>query len=79
VGPPNDHQRITLTYHSINQAERVTFLVSGSAKSDILKKVLEQNGTKSTCPAARIKPRQGRLQWYIDASAAVKLNNISSD
>jgi 6-phosphogluconolactonase len=71
--PVKGHQRITLTEKIINQAARITFLVSGRSKAEILEKVLDQNIEKSPYPAARIKPEQGKLQWYIDSLAACKL------
>ena len=64
------YQRITLTYKVINQATCITFIVSGHTKADILKKVLKQGSTKSQYPAARINPKYGKLQWYIDMAAA---------
>jgi 6-phosphogluconolactonase len=74
LAPVTGHQRITLTEKIINQAVCITFLVSGRSKAEILNKVLGQNAEKSSYPAARIKPEEGRLRWYIDSPAACKLN-----
>jgi 6-phosphogluconolactonase len=73
------YRRITLTYKIINRAARVTFLVIGSSKADILKKIFQKDSAKLIYPAARINPRKGNLQWYLDSSAAGKLNFISPD
>ncbi|HEY8756785.1 MAG TPA: 6-phosphogluconolactonase [Candidatus Dormibacteraeota bacterium] len=61
--PPVD--RITLTLPTLNAAAHVAFLVTGAAKADALRGVV--NGT---VPAARVRPSDGQLLWFLDASAA---------
>ncbi|HWF58379.1 MAG TPA: 6-phosphogluconolactonase [Candidatus Dormibacteraeota bacterium] len=61
--PPAD--RITLTLPTLNAAAHVAFLVTGAAKADALRGVV--NGT---VPAARVQPSHGQLLWFLDAAAA---------
>jgi 6-phosphogluconolactonase len=57
--------RITMTFPVINAAARVAFLVTGSAKGDALRGVGD-----GTVPAARVRPAEGELLWFLDAAAA---------
>lgn len=59
--------RITFTYHLLNNAKNVIFLVSGADKSAVVREIF-QNGA-ATYPAAFVKPSQGRLLWLLDADA----------
>ena len=58
--------RITMTYPVIESSRRVAFLVAGSEKAGILRKI--RNGD-SQAPAARVRPR-GELLWFVDRAAA---------
>ncbi len=60
--------RITLTYPVLNAARHVAFLVTGSAKGDALRGVLE-----GTSPAALVRPEGGELRWFLDAQAAASI------
>jgi 6-phosphogluconolactonase len=62
--------RITLTPAVINAAVEVLFLVSGAAKADILRRVLEGPRRPQELPAQAISPVHGRVRWCVDAAAA---------
>jgi 6-phosphogluconolactonase len=64
--PQGMQPRITLTYPAIASSRHVAFLVEGSKKAGVLRRVL--NGDRS-CPAARVTA-QGDLTWFIDKAAA---------
>lgn len=69
--PNQPELRLTFTYPLINQACTVVFLVSGSAKAAVLKKVIEGIQVDiEQYPATGIKPGEGKLFWLIDAGAA---------
>jgi len=70
--PKLNSYRITLTLPVLNNAKRVIFLVSGEAKANILKEVLQ--GEASRFPAQSIEPTNGKLIWLTDRAAANKLN-----
>jgi 6-phosphogluconolactonase len=60
--------RITFTFPTINAAAHVAFLVTGSAKGDALRGVVD-----GIVPAARVRPTGGELLWFLDAAAAATL------
>lgn len=62
--------RLTLTAAAINQAALVVFLVSGSGKAQILRKVLKAAQDPGSMPAQLIKPLDGGLLWLVDKEAA---------
>ena len=66
--------RITFTLPLLNKALRVLFLVSGSAKSQILYDVLEGPAKKDRLPAQLVQPNDGTLFWFVDKSAAARLS-----
>lgn len=61
--------RITLTYPIINAAKCAVFVSTGASKASVLQQVLE-GGPEDPLPAARVKPTQGELHWFIDNAAA---------
>jgi 6-phosphogluconolactonase len=62
--------RLTLTAAAINQAALVVFLVSGSDKAPILRKVVQEAQNPRSIPAQLIKPVDGGLLWLVDRDAA---------
>lgn len=61
-------QRVTLTLPAINTARHILFLVTGSAKAEIVHAVLD--GPPARFPAQRILPLAGQLTWLMDEEAA---------
>jgi 6-phosphogluconolactonase len=72
-----DTWRLTLTATAINAADRVTFLVSGKSKAEMLKQVLEGTEQPYELPAQLIQPISGNLLWLLDEPAAAKLSKPS--
>jgi len=68
--PRSRQQRITLTLPILNNANRITFLVSGTSKSHILSLIMKREQNSLAFPAARVQPQHGVLEWYIDKAAA---------
>jgi len=62
--------RVTLTLPVLNNAEEVLFLVSGEAKAETLKRVLEGSDAAARLPAEAVKPVSGRLMFFVDEEAA---------
>jgi 6-phosphogluconolactonase len=58
--------RLTLTLPTINQAKEVVFLVSGKAKAEVVKAVIEDD--VEGFPASRVRP--AILTWLLDRDAA---------
>jgi 6-phosphogluconolactonase len=65
--------RITLTPPLLNAAAQIVFLVSGSDKAAMLRRVLEGPVQADSLPAQAIAPRDGVLTWLVDAPAAAEL------
>lgn len=61
--------RITLTIPAINNSVNVLFLVSGRSKSEMLGRILLDEGP--LYPAQFIDPANGRLHWCIDREASL--------
>jgi 6-phosphogluconolactonase len=65
--------RITLTPPVLNNAARVIFMVHGGEKAPALKAVLEGPYEPDQLPAQIIKPKEGKVLWLVDPSAAAML------
>jgi len=75
--PKGVTRRLTLTLGVINRASVVLFLVTGSTKARMVRRLLEPETTADRqLPAALVKPDQGRLIWLLDQSAASELTSI---
>ena len=68
--PGSGQKRITLTMPVLNQAKHVAFMVSGSAKADVVGIVLNKQSGYKNLPAAKVLPVDGTLFWYLDRAAA---------
>ncbi len=66
----NSH-RLTLTLPVLNAAAHIIFLVAGADKAETLQQVLE--GPSGQFPAQLVQPTNGKVSWFLDASAAQKL------
>jgi 6-phosphogluconolactonase len=71
--PQTGQKRISLTLPVINNAKKVTFLVIGEEKAEIIHKIFRDKKNSLNLPAAKIKPHSGILQWYLDEAASSKL------
>ncbi len=68
--PVTRQPRITVSLQVINQADRITFLVTGPAKSSIVREIINREAAASSYPAGLVKPVHGRVEWYLDKEAA---------
>lgn len=69
-----DQYRVTLTGPVIMHARRISFLVTGANKSLIIRQIMRNEPEAERYPAFHIKPVNGDMDWYLDASAANQLN-----
>lgn len=65
--------RLTLTYPAINAARKISFLVSGPEKADVLAQIINGPHDPNRMPAQGVDPREGSTTWLIDRAAAAKL------
>lgn len=68
--PQTGQKRISLTLPVINNAKKITFLVTGDEKAEVVREILTNNGKSVNYPAAQVNPQSGILQWYVDEAAA---------
>jgi 6-phosphogluconolactonase len=64
-------QRLTLTFPVINNAAQIIFLIAGESKAAVVKEILTTE--KCDYPAARIKPENGQLTWFVTRDAATAI------
>ncbi len=70
VHPVTNQIRISFTLPLINSAKRISFLVTGSGKAKMVKRVLEDGETGKHIPASLVSPTSGILEWHLDKKAA---------
>jgi 6-phosphogluconolactonase len=72
--------RITMTLPVLNNGQSVVFLVTGAAKAEILREVIEGDKKPDLYPAQLISPTNGAVSWFVDEAAArlCSINNSSN-
>jgi 6-phosphogluconolactonase len=65
--------RITLTPPVLNAAREVQFLVAGSEKAAIVRKILHAPRNPDELPAQIVAPTDGQLVWLLDSAATAQL------
>ncbi|KAM3656314.1 6-phosphogluconolactonase isoform 1-T2 [Ammospiza maritima maritima] len=70
--PKPPPQRVTMTLPLLNAAKSVLLVATGASKAPVIKRILEQQDPDPV-PAARLRPRSGRLRWLLDREAAAEL------
>jgi 6-phosphogluconolactonase len=74
IDPPT---RLTMTLGVINRASVVLFLVTGSPKAQMVRRVLEpRTDADRQLPATQVTPDKGRLIWLLDQLAAAELTSV---
>ena len=71
--PVSGQKRISLTKEVLNNAEKITFLVTGKGKAKILSEIIFGHPVSKNYPAAEIKPVNGTIDWMMDKDAAFYL------
>lgn len=67
--PIKPHQRMSLTFSAINQAQRVALLVMGKGKHELITQLSRVKDNPDKWPVTGVKPANGRMVWYIDYDA----------
>ncbi len=70
--------RLSLTPPTLNVARRVTFLVGGAGKAEMLHNVLDGPVDIDLMPSQIVRVEAGSLLWLIDRAAASQLDRASS-
>jgi 6-phosphogluconolactonase len=69
VHPVTLQKRITMTGRIINNADHVTFLITGKKKAHVVEKLIKKNRPDINFPASFVVPSYGVLRWYLDRDA----------
>lgn len=64
--PPSGVERITLTLPCLNVARRAMFLVSGTRKADLVRRIAREGERSPALPASMLRLAQGELYWLLD-------------
>ena len=75
--PISGQHRVSITGNVINHAKSVTFLVTGENKTERVKEIIDEEPNASYYPASLVKPIDGTLHWFLDASAAKLLDDAN--
>lgn len=76
IHPQTKQERITMTGKVLINAHRITFIITGESKKQLLKEIIDQDPVAKAYPANYIKPVRGKMDWYLDRQAAILLNQL---
>ena len=68
--PSTGQGRLTLSLAALNNARRITFLVTGREKAAIVRTILTTPPSEQSLPAGLVHPIMGQLEWLFDQAAA---------
>ena len=71
--PVSGQIRVSLTGKVINNAKRITFLVTGGGKAERMREIFAEEGKYQSYPATHVKALDGKLSWYVDTAATTLL------
>jgi len=73
--PKTKQARISMTAPLISNSKKVSYLVLGKTKQEMVKRCLSSHSKDDTTdyPAACIRAKAGETQWYLDQDAAALL------
>lgn len=67
--PVKPHQRMSLTFNSINKAQKVAILIIGKYKHEAVIQLSRVKGETTQWPVTFVKPDSSNLVWYLDYEA----------
>lgn len=70
---PDGLARVSFSPLLINAARTVVFLVTGSSKAEVVRRVIEGPHAPQELPAQIVEPKSGDLHWFLDRAAAQEL------
>lgn len=72
--PKPPPERITFTLPVINSASNVAVVVTGAGKAEAVRQVIDGSDANTELPAQMVRPVNGKLAWFLDRTAASKLD-----
>lgn len=71
--PESGQLRVSKTAKVLEAAKRISYLVLGAGKVEIVHEISTTPAEQLPYPAAKIKSTTGVTEWYLDAAAAAKI------
>ncbi len=71
--PQTGQKRISINGNLINAAKRVSFIVTGENKSQVVMEIARKEGGHAEYPASLVAPASGNLEWFLDQDATGRL------
>jgi len=71
--PESGQLRVSKTAKVLEAAKRISYLVLGAGKVDIVHEISTTPADELPYPAAKIKSTNGKTEWYLDSAAAAKM------
>ena len=71
--PESGQIRVSKTAKVLQAAKRISYLVLGAGKVEIVHEIHTTPATELPYPAAKIQSQAGETEWYLDSDAAEKI------
>ncbi|MGR5516317.1 6-phosphogluconolactonase [Vibrio harveyi] len=71
--PESGQIRVSKTARVLEAAKRISYLVLGAGKADIIEEINSSPARVLPYPAAKIQATSGLTEWYLDLDAAAKI------
>ncbi len=71
--PESGQIRVSKTAKVLEAAKRISYLVLGAGKVDIVNEIHTTLASELPYPAAKIQSKTGQTEWYLDSDAAEKI------
>lgn len=71
--PESGQIRVSKTARVLEAAKRISYLVLGAGKADIIEEINSSPARVLPYPAAKIQAKVGLTEWYLDLDAAAKI------
>lgn len=78
VHPDSGQQRVTITGQIINNAEIISFLVTGENKAEKVSEIIYDKEIAENYPARLVAPVNGKIVWFLDEAAAAGITSSQS-
>lgn len=71
--PESGQIRVSKTAKVLEAAKRISYLVLGAGKVEIVNQIHTTPASELPYPAAKIQSKTGETEWYLDSDAAAKI------
>lgn len=71
--PESGQLRVSKTARVLEAAKRISYLVLGAGKADIVEEINGSPADALPYPAAKVESQAGLTEWYLDLDAAAKI------